>query len=350
MGRKTSRSEKKGFASGASPRKGETLIAHSYSPSDAFSQNVVQQRLLKNGDTITGTGRMADGSSLMNDDFYRHGSVSIVKDSSKSSGRRFQLSLARQLATKENKEAVIRLVARSNQFHSDASKKEKAVSPMVNVIPPYTKFFLESVSESKSEKAQIIETFGSFMAFFFGKHPEVYQFSGRLLNAKNHDWKNDFQEIYDNFIRGTKAVENNAIVYLQYDDVLVEGFVVGTRMDYHGASNNECPFSFSVLVTRRAPVNQIQRLQDRRARSRFSAAEQQILNDLSKLRKSDPTTFVLMQTALSSKGLDTSDISLLKDKNKKLKSSNVGKNCTPTSKENEDLSGPDSFTNRFHDF
>ncbi len=237
------------------------------------------------------------------------------------------------MATKENKEAVIRLVARSKQFHSDASKKEKSVSPMVNVIPPYTKFFLESVSENKSEKTQIVETFGSFIAFFFGKHPEVYQFSGRLLNAKNHDWKNDFQEIYDNFIRGTKAVENNAIVYLQYDDVLVEGYVVGTRMDYHGASNNECPFSFSVLVTRRAPVNQIQRLQDRRARSRFSAAEQKILNDLNGLRESDPTTFVLMQTALSGKGLDTSDISLLKDKNKKLKSSNVGKDCTPTAKD-----------------
>jgi len=172
------------------------------------------------------------------------------------------------------------------------------------------------------EKAQVIETFGEFIAFFFGRRPEIFQFGGRLLNTKNHDWKNDFQEMYDNFLRGTKAVENNATVFIQYDDVIAEGFVMGCHLEYHGVSNNECPFSFTMLVINRAPVNQLQRLRERRARTRFSAAEQQLLNDLTELRQNNPIPFTIMQKALSSGGLDTSDIALYTESENKLTPSN----------------------------
>jgi hypothetical protein len=135
----------------------------------------------------------------------------------------------------------------------------------------------------------------------------MFSFSGRLLNARNHDWKNDFIEMYNNFLRGTRAVENNSTVFIQYDDVLGEGFLMNCRVDYHSVSNNECPFAFSMLMTNRAPIYQLQRLNERNRRSRFQAAEQQLISNIQKIQD-QPIPFALMQKALSSGGLKTADM------------------------------------------
>lgn len=310
----------KAFAEKKAPADGATLVGYSYQPTDTFIQNMLVPRFLEDEISMIKQGRLLDGSSNMNDDFYRRSSVeSYVDPSSGAQIRRNRLSLAKQLATKKDQEATIRLVARSKTARADGSKQAKAAAPLKNVIPPYTKFFLENVTEDRMEKTQVVETFGEFIAFFFGRRPEVFHFSGRLLNTKNHDWKNDFQEMYDNFLRGTKAVENNATVFIQYDDVIAEGFLTGAHMEYHGITNNECPFSFSMLVTKRAPINQLQRLRERRKRSRFSAVEQQLLNELDSIRDTKTIPFVIMQQALSAGGLDTSDIVLITEEKKKIK-------------------------------
>jgi hypothetical protein len=332
MPTKTTRSEMKGFAQKKAPPGNSTLVGYKYLASDAFLQNVLSQKLLTDEIAQVAGGKLLDGSSNANDDSYRRAGVQTVSrivDGVEQ--RRNRFSLARQISTKPDQEAVIRVVARINKHRSDSSKQNKSVAPLVNVVPPYTKFFLESVGEDRMEKAQVIETFGEFIAFFFGRRPEVYQFKGRLLNTRNHDWKNDWQEIYENFLRGTKAVENNATVLIQYDDVIAEGFLMGTHVEYHGVTNNECPFNFTMLVTNRAPIHQIQRLKDRRARGRFSAAEQQIINNLNQIRSSN-VPFALMQQALSSKGLSTSDVALVTTANNKVKPSNPTTSATaPTS-------------------
>jgi hypothetical protein len=336
MAKKTVRSEMKGFVGKTSPTPGSKLVGYSYQATDGFIQNILTQRLLQDEITLIKQGRLIDGSSNTNDDFYRRTGLQAQRDpTTGATERRQKLSLARQLSTKTDQEAVIRLVARAKKkVKADSSKQNKSVAPLVNIVPPYTKFFLESVTEDRMEKAQVVETFGEFIAFFFGRRPEIYQFGGRLLNTKNHDWKNDFQEMYDNFLRGTKAVENNATVFIQYDDVIAEGFIMGCHLEYHGVTNNECPFNFTMLIINRAPINQLQRLRERRARSRFSAAEQQLLNDLTGLRKSNPVPFTIMQKALSSGGLDTSDIVLYTQSKNKLKPSNPV-SSPPTTSESE---------------
>lgn len=312
---KTRRSEQKGFVSKTAPATGTKLYAYTYNPTDGFMQNVMVSKILDDDfKAFQGT------NDVVTDEYYRRTRVTrrtTVEDGVQT--RRNELSLARQIATKQDQEAVIRLMARDRNYKADLSKGTKKASPLKNVIPPYTKFFLESVSESRVEKAQIIETFGAFIAFFFGRRPEVYQFGGRLLNAKNHDWKNDFQEVYDNFLRGTKAVESGATVFIQYDDVVAEGFLMNCNVEFSGVANNECPFSFSMLVINRAPVNQIARLRERKARGIFSAAEQQLLDSLETLRSADnKTAFVLMQQILSSSGANTSDTAVVNDQDNKL--------------------------------
>lgn len=311
---KTRRSEQKGFVNKTAPASGTKVVAYTYGPSEGFMQNVLTTKVLD--DPVSA---LQGANAVDSDEYYRKTLVKTEPLGVSTEGRRVSLSLARQIATKQDKEAVIRLVAKDKNYRSDQSKGAKSANPLKNVIPPFTKFFLEGVSESRMEKAQVIETFGEFVAFFFGRRPEVYQFSGRLLNTKNHDWKNDFQEAYDKFLRGTKAVENGATVFIQYDDVLAEGFLMGCNLEYRGVSNNECPFGFSMLVTRRAPINQIQRLKDRKARGRFSAAEQQLLNSLTSLRTADnKTPFVLMQQALSNYGLNTADVAKITESNNKI--------------------------------
>lgn len=331
---RTKRSEMLGFVTGKLPEIGLSLVGYTYNPTDNFIQTVLSQKFLEDEISQARSGRTLDGSSNMNDDFYRRTNVSStnITTSAGQDIRRTELSLARQLLSKKDQESVIRLVASSKKFKADKSKEDKKVSPLINVIPPYTKFFLETVVEDRVEKTQIIETFGEFIAFFFGRRPEVYNFSGRLLNTKNHDWKNDFQEMYDYFLRGTKAVENNAAVFVQYDDVMAEGFLINCHLEYHGVSNNECPFSFAMLITRRASINQLQRLRERRARSRFSAAEQQLLDDITKI-STQTIPFSIIQKALSSGGLNTSDIILHTASNNKL---------TPTNKDTTNVSNSTS--------
>ena len=328
----------KGFVEGAIASLKSSLVGYTYQASDNFLQTILAQKLLQDEISLIKQGRMIDGSSNTNDDFYRRTSVETIRDPSGEAGdRRSRLSLARQLATKADQEAVIRLVARVKKI---GAKNDRARAPLTNIVPPYTKFFLENVIEDRVEKAQVIETFGEFIAFFFGRRPEVYRFSGRLLNTKNHDWKNDFQEMYDNFLRGTKAVENDATVFIQYDDVIAEGFLMGTHLEYHGIANNECPFNFSMLVTNRAPINQLQRLRDRRARTRFSAAEQQLLNSITILRRTSPVAFQVMQNALSAGGLTPADIVLFSQQKNSIQptaKTTTGNSPAPTNDDLADL-------------
>ena len=74
------------------------------------------------------------------------------------------------------------------------------------VLLESTEFILEDVQEQMAERFQLQETFGDFNVFFFGKRAEIYTYSGSLLNADgNLQWRNQFLDNYDRFLRGTKA-------------------------------------------------------------------------------------------------------------------------------------------------
>jgi hypothetical protein len=186
---------------------------------------------------------------------------------------RTENSLARTLDEKKDQPAVIRLLAR----RGGAARR---TDRLTSLIPPNTKFFLQNVVEPKEEKVQVIETFGEFIAYFFGRRPEFYTFSGTLLNARNHDWKNEWHINYDEFLRGTKAAERRAFVYIQYDDVVVEGFMLNCQTQMVSLDDKAVPFSFQMLVTNRQPVNRINLLRTREIRSGLSELERGLLRTL----------------------------------------------------------------------
>lgn len=124
-----------------------------------------------------------------------------------------------------------------------------------DLIPAYTKFILESVQESHTERSQIVETFGDFYVFMFGERPPVYNFTGQLVNSKNTNWVTDFMYMYNEFLRGTRCVERNARILLTYGGRQIEGLMLNTSSQTNAAVDGAVSFGFSVVVFERKYYN-----------------------------------------------------------------------------------------------
>jgi hypothetical protein len=282
--RTTSREEGRALLEGRGPLGGERLVDYNLFTTEAFANPNVSTEL------VEGSGipeQRIDG--FLNDDSYRQSrhlsrraldptatlaELALGEDDLRES------SLARQLAEKPERIATIRLVRRQRPEELAKLNPTEPRVPWINLIPPNTKFFLEQVQESREEKVQIIDTFGQWIAFFFGHRPEVYNYAGTLLNARNHDWTNEFQENYEHFLRGTQAVKNRATIILQYDDVMVEGYMLNCVIQRSSNTDKAVPFSFNMLVANRSPLNPRRMLELRFRRSGGSAAEQELFNSM----------------------------------------------------------------------
>lgn len=118
-------------------------------------------------------------------------------------------------------------------------------------------FCLQTVTEQRQERAQIIETFGDHFVFFYGGKPIILQCAGLLINTRDFNWKNEWLYNYENFLRGTKCVEYRARIYLGFDDVLVEGYILNTNVSTNAQEMPYlCPFNFTLLVSRYTDLSQ----------------------------------------------------------------------------------------------
>lgn len=119
-----------------------------------------------------------------------------------------------------------------------------------DVLLETTEFVLEDVQEQMAERFQLQETFGDFNVFFFGKRAEIFTYSGSLINAKdNLQWRNQFLDNYERFLRGTRCAELKARAYLLYDDVVREGFILSANVSQNSMTEAVVKFSFTLLVT-----------------------------------------------------------------------------------------------------
>lgn len=111
-------------------------------------------------------------------------------------------------------------------------------------------FILQGVSETRQEKAQIVETFGDHFVFFYGSKPIVLAIRGFLINTTDFNWKNEFLRNYENRLRGTRCVENRTRVFLGWDDVLAQGYILGTAIEYSSDLPSLIPFQFQLLCSK----------------------------------------------------------------------------------------------------
>lgn len=270
----TSRDEMVATYTEQGPRQGERLIEYNLFLSDGFGSGPA---ILSFFDSAAAPDQI-DG--FADDNAYRRSRHYILRRAGAGGNQALlrESSLARQLMETADRPATIRLIRRirpEEALNRDPTQGGRQL-PFVQVIPPNTKFFLENVVENREEKVQIVDTFGEWTAFFFGRRPEVYTYSGTLLNARNHDWANEFAQNYDDYLRGSQAVRYRATIFLQYDDVVVQGYMLSSSLQRSAISDKGVPFSFSLLVMNRSALNPRNLMALRMARSGSTDAEQQL--------------------------------------------------------------------------
>lgn len=303
MPRITSRDEMEAVIDGSGPLGGERLLEYNIFLTDAFSSQLTRATFLE----VPGPPDQIDGFD--NDDSYRRSRHLLLRRGSNSAAARANLrenSLARQVEEKTDQPATIRVIRRRRPEELAVLDPNEPRVPWINLIPPNTKFFLEQVQENREEKVQVIDTFGEWIAFFFGNKPEVYTYAGTLLNAENHDWANEFQENYDHFFRGYVAAENRATIVLQYDNMMVEGYMLNCSISKNSMADKAVPFTFNLLIMHRSPINPRGMIGLRALRSGGSEAEQQLFNDMQQAldltqegRIDELETFLLMREYFS---------------------------------------------------
>jgi hypothetical protein len=205
-------------------------------------------------------------------DRYKESSDSALHQSEKhqsgtNGGKPFIRRPTNGIQIKEDTFATIRVVAaeaggnrllidagsRRTYSKDSADGKKKAGDFMtvgsMRATDIYSNFLLQQVQEERQEKQQILETFGEAYIFLFGQRARVISFSGVLANTFDFNWEAEWWENYEKYLRGTRCVENDARVYISYDNTLVGGYIISTSSAKDTMNKNHVSFSFQLFVT-----------------------------------------------------------------------------------------------------
>jgi hypothetical protein len=121
----------------------------------------------------------------------------------------------------------------------------------------YANFIIVQVTEQRTEKQQIVETFGEDFIFFFGERPRTLNIQGLVLNTNDFNWKSEFWENYEKNLRGTRLLEKNARLYLYFDDVVVEGYILEATVSMSADTPYHLPLQFQMFVTNYAFLSNV---------------------------------------------------------------------------------------------
>jgi hypothetical protein len=116
-------------------------------------------------------------------------------------------------------------------------------------VKDFSDFILQRVEDQRMEKQQIIETFGDTFVYFFGERPRMLTFSGVLMNTEDFNWRAQFWQNYDLYLRGTKLVQMNARCYLSYDTCVIEGYPLSCTAVDDADAPYTVQFQMQMLVT-----------------------------------------------------------------------------------------------------
>lgn len=157
----------------------------------------------------------------------------------------------RGIEIKDDRYATLRVIKSDGTdipfLDSGSTTAASSTSAATSIV--YSNFLLQNVADVRQEKSQLMETFGDTYVFFFGERPRILQVSGLLFNTLDFNWRSEFWRNYEKVFRGTKLVEQNARLYLHWDDIIVEGYVLGAQAQDVADLPYHIPFSFTLFVT-----------------------------------------------------------------------------------------------------
>jgi hypothetical protein len=113
----------------------------------------------------------------------------------------------------------------------------------------FNNFSLLRVNENSSQILKVHMNFGSnWNAFFFGKKPQIYTFSGIFLDTKDYPYYQEFMVAYENYLSGSKCVKNKMRMKMMYDGKLIDGYMVEIGTETTAENSYIKSFNFTVLV------------------------------------------------------------------------------------------------------
>jgi hypothetical protein len=113
----------------------------------------------------------------------------------------------------------------------------------------YVGFLLSQVTENRQEKAQVLPLNGdNYAAYFPGRMPTTFSFSGYLLNTRQDQWRTVFTELYEKVFRGSKAAIHGHLVQIAYDQQVVTGTMTNLTQVLSAANELYTQFQFDLLV------------------------------------------------------------------------------------------------------
>lgn len=122
-------------------------------------------------------------------------------------------------------------------------------SPHGETKTGYTNFLLQAVQEQRAEKHQLVETFGDAYIFFFGENPRFLDCKALLINTHDFNWRAEWWHNYNTYLRGTRLAELGARVYLFYDDIIVEGYLLTAQASESADQPYMVTLDFRLFVT-----------------------------------------------------------------------------------------------------
>lgn len=154
----------------------------------------------------------------------------------------------RGITIKEDTYAVLRAKTATGEDIPFLDSSSPTVEDGIGRSTHYANFIVQQVQEQRVEKQQIVETFGEDYIYFFGERPRFLNVTGILINTKDFNWKSEFWENYERYLRGTRLVEQNARLYFYFDDIVVEGYIVSAATTQESMSPYHLPFQFQMFV------------------------------------------------------------------------------------------------------
>lgn len=149
-----------------------------------------------------------------------------------------------------------KLVVDAGSRRNDANAQPLQIGTM-RATDIYSNFLLQQISEERQEKSQILETFGEPYIFLFGERARLVSFQGILANTWDFNWEAEWWYNYDNYLRGTQAVQNDARVFLSYDNTIIGGYIISANATKVATERNWVNFSFQMFITSYTNFSQI---------------------------------------------------------------------------------------------
>jgi len=141
---------------------------------------------------------------------------------------------------------------------TDAAKKawEKITKSGIDYID---NFVLSRMSEVNSERYQILQSItDDYKIYFSGKSPVVTSIGGHMLNTYNQQWWYDFEYFYDNYLRGSKAVENKIRAFLTIADTIYDILILKFGVQLDANFDDSVMFSIDFVTLQKLHVGEYQ--------------------------------------------------------------------------------------------